>query len=116
MEIELSKGDYIVFNDTAGTKLFINAENKENLTLKGILVFLPEKLNFTALISHPLNFTFNHFTTTFSLNTPKGVFASSGLPIPSVLVSNGEYLGHDVFGRLVFMSQGDMSFCLNMGK
>ncbi|MEW9492196.1 MAG: hypothetical protein TQ35_0008375 [Candidatus Aramenus sulfurataquae] len=115
-KVKVNAGDYIVFNNTANSRFLIDVENEENLTLKGILVFVPEKLNFTALISYPLNFTFNQFTTAFSLDTPKGVFVTSSLPIPSALTSNGEYLGHDVFGRLVFISQGNMSFWLKYGE
>lgn len=115
-EVEIGKGEYIVFNNTANTKFFIDVKSEENLTLEGLLVFLPEDLNFTALVSRPLNFTFNQFTTTFSLNTPKDVFVASSLPIPSALVNNGEFLGHDVFGRLVFISDGHLSFWLKYGE
>ncbi|EZQ11417.1 hypothetical protein CM19_01090 [Candidatus Acidianus copahuensis] len=119
-EINIHEGKYIVFNDTDIShisKYILNVSNALVMKVTGILVFVPFTINFSSLVSFPLNYVFTQFTTEFSLHTPKNVFVSSSLPLPSAEVNSGNlYLGHNVFGQLIFYSNGILLLHLKYGE
>ncbi|WP_218261517.1 hypothetical protein [Saccharolobus shibatae] len=95
----------------------LTVTSKENISVKPWAMIIPEIINLPALISTPINFSFNQLMAKFDVNSNSGYLVETSLPLPygGVEVNNGKALGVNGFGQYIFSSDGGLTISIKLG-